>query len=251
MTGFNRGDLNKIKDFITRVGDQMHYKYEGHFMQLRQWVTVMDGNKYEGLQRDETGNRRLYPMFVAQLPDENGQPCWKDEYSVNFDGFREKIWLLMAECRAWLAANGGMKGYEKFTSTVIRKVQAFSRNEMQNDRGTIRDDGLDTYLDAALSITDIWEVRGTKYKGTFMKSLDVANAVKDVSRKTCDVNYQHLKPKMAKRGAIYKYMGGDICSNGYFFSGIMTQDELREKLRGPNDGTIATVKKAAKPSDGF
>ncbi|MDR5751137.1 MULTISPECIES: VapE domain-containing protein [unclassified Caballeronia] len=38
MTGFNRGDLNDIKDFVSRTSDPMHYKYEGHFDQQRQWV---------------------------------------------------------------------------------------------------------------------------------------------------------------------------------------------------------------------
>jgi hypothetical protein len=252
MTGFNRGDLNKIKDFITRTGDPLHYKYEGHFTQERQWITVMDGNKYVGLQRDETGNRRFYPIFVAQMPDENGQPAWKEEYIVNFEGFREKLWHIMAECRAWINSNGGVKGYEKFVGTVIRKVAAFSRDEMANDRGTIQDDGLDTFLDAALDIVDIYEVNGSKNKGTFMKSMDVSNAVKDVSRKTCDVNYQHLKMKMLKRGGKYQYMGGKIRANGYFFSGILTQEDLRAKFAGPvdpEDDTIVTLKKAAKPGN--
>ncbi len=44
MVGFSRGDLNKIKSFMTRTSDAMDFKYENGLTQSRQWITIMDGN---------------------------------------------------------------------------------------------------------------------------------------------------------------------------------------------------------------
>jgi hypothetical protein len=222
MTGFNRGDLNKIKDFITRVGDSMDYKYEGHFMQMRQWVAVMDGNKYEGLQRDESGNRRFYPMFVAQLPDKDGQPFWKEVYKVNFDGFRDKIWPIMAECRAWLSANGGVKGYEKFVGSVVGKVQSFSKDEMNKDRGTIRDEGMDTFLVPALKRCEITILNRTKNVGVWIETHEIASRISAASRGRVDVKLNHLRNKMAVLGAEATTIKN---VRGYIFRGVMSTEE--------------------------
>lgn len=231
MTGFNRGDLNKIKDFITRTGDNMHYKYEGHFTQPRQWVTVMDGNKYDGLQRDETGNRRFYPMFVAQLPDKHGQPDWKEEYVVDFTGFREKVWALLAEARAWFDAHG-LKEYEVFAGVVSRQVAAFSRNEMARDRGTIKDEALDVFLIPALRKCPVTVLTRPKNKGVWIAADDISSKIALVSRNRCDVKFNHLPPKMALLGAEKVQINN---TQGYLFRDVMTHDAYMKNLNGEVD----------------
>jgi hypothetical protein len=52
MTGFTRADLNKVKAFVTQASDTFDFKFEGSQTKARQWLTVMDGNKYAGLQRE-------------------------------------------------------------------------------------------------------------------------------------------------------------------------------------------------------
>lgn len=158
MTGFNRGDLNKIKDFVTRTSDKLHYKFEGHFDQMRQWVCVMDGNKYEGLQRDETGNRRFAPLFCGQIPDVNGQPAWREDFSkgafIASQQFEDDVWQLMAEAAQWYEDNGD-DAYNALASDMAKKTFAFSKNEMANDRGTFEDELVKPHIAQALFSTPV------------------------------------------------------------------------------------------------
>ncbi|WLW40914.1 hypothetical protein GNAINCEL_00132 [Serratia phage KKP 3709] len=126
MVGFKKADINRIKDFVTQATDEFDFKFEDSITKPRQWITIMDGNSYDGLQRDDTGNRRFYPMFVGQVPDENGQPTWlgkpetsvhHEQFSVDYTGFEEKIWLIMGECRAWMKEHGA-NGY----ATVLKQT---------------------------------------------------------------------------------------------------------------------------------
>ena len=232
MVGFGKADLNKVKTFMSKTLDNMNYKYEGHFVQLRQWIVVMDGNSYSGLQRDDTGNRRFYPMFVGQLPDKNGQPNWATSYSADFTGFRNKVWQIMAEARVWMSKNGGIEGYNKLFNSVSKKVEQFSRDEMAKDRGTIRDDSLDAYLTDALRIIKPRVIAGTKYKGLFVASGEIETKLAIVSRNKVNLNWQHLPPKMAVFGAEKRCFGKD---NGYFFSGMKDEKEYLLRINGPVD----------------
>jgi Virulence-associated protein E len=249
MTGFTRGDLNKIKDFISRSGDNMHYKYEGHFTQMRQWVTILDGNKYEGLQRDDTGNRRFYPMFVGQLPDVHGQPAWSDTFKADFSGFEDKVWQMMAECRAWMKAEGGAAGYNDYVNSVIPMVAAFSRNEMSKDRGTIKDEPLDVFLIPALNVCKVIELQRRKNTGVWLSTGEIVTKVALTSRNKCDVKMNHLPPKMALLGA-EPCMINNV--KGYLFRNVMTKDELVKHLRGPDteeDEAIQPDKVVDSPDD--
>ncbi|MDR5757661.1 VapE domain-containing protein [Caballeronia sp. LZ035] len=153
MTGFGQGDLNAIKDFVSRTSDKMRYLYEGHFDQQRQWVAVLDGNKYEGLQRDATGNRRFYPFFVGQEADKDGKPSWKAGFEINFDGFEEMFWQVMSECRAWMKENG-MDTYNKLVRETSKAVFEFSAEEMKFGRGTSHNHELDTHFMTTLRECD-------------------------------------------------------------------------------------------------
>lgn len=160
MQGWARADMNKIKSFTTSSSDNFDNKYEGNRVVPRQWITIMDGNKYEGLQRDDTGNRRFYPIFVGQTPDEDGVQCWygkkgssveRIQFSVDYKGydFENAIWQIMAECRDWFEEHG-QHGYEKLVKQTSDGVAAFSDSEMQKDRGTMKDEALSDYLKPAL-----------------------------------------------------------------------------------------------------
>lgn len=165
MTGFTRGDLNKIKDFVTRTTDKMHYKFEGHIEQPRQWVTIMDGNKYEGLQRDETGNRRFYPIFCGELQMEHGQRRWKDDFAkgptIASEQFESDVWQLLAEAASWFDANG-LDEYRKFVDEVSKDVRVFSADEMRRESGTIDDELVSPYIDQALMLCTIHQTKNSQ-----------------------------------------------------------------------------------------
>jgi len=176
MTGFTRGDLNKIKDFITRASDQLHYKFEGTFTQSRQWITVMDGNKYEGLQRDESGNRRFYPMFCGQLPDEMGKPQWKMDFSADFTGFADDLWQIMAEAAEWFDENGE-DGYMAFVNNVSKQVIAFSADQVSKESGVVEDDLVSPYIDEALIKCAMYQTN----KSIWIDRKDIVSALIGVS----------------------------------------------------------------------
>ena len=167
MVGFTRGDLNRVKDFITFESDNFHYKFEGNFDQQRQWITVMTGNKYEGLQRDETGNRRFYPMFCGQQEnDDAGKPQWDDNFEAIFDDvekgicFEEDVWQLLAEAQEWYAENG-KEGYVNYVREVVRQVREFNASEMAKGSGGISDPVVSLFLPKAIAaVKAAWRPEG-------------------------------------------------------------------------------------------
>lgn len=231
MTGFTRGDLNKIKDFITRTSDKMHYKFEGHFSQLRQWVTIMDGNKYEGLQRDDTGNRRFYPMFCGQKLDQYGKTAWREDFRcghiIASSEFENDIWQLLAEAAAWFEANG-VYSYDKLVANVGKKVFEFSMEEMKKDSGTIRDDVFDTYLEEMLRQCPkfVWTTRGGQV-GVGIKTGEFKRYFQDTLKHTRP-NWRHLKMRMLALGAVeFAFTGG---YPGYFFPGFSDIIDFKAKV---------------------
>lgn len=230
MTGFNRSDLNDIKQFMTATSDMMHQKFEGHFQQLRQWISVMDGNKYEGLQRDDTGNRRFYPQFVGQLADKHGQPHWDVDFTVNFKGFEEDVWQLMAECRKWIEEHG-MDGYRDYVDGVSTKVKEFSQNEMAQGRGQVADYSLDTYLVPALMSLDKLNaeiVKGSKYRGVWITTAAIKTRIKMMSRGG-EVKDNHLKARMIVFGATPEMLRN---VRGYLFKDVMDEKAYLHHISG-------------------
>jgi hypothetical protein len=155
MTGFTRADLNRVKAFVTNSSDTFDFKFEGSQTMLRRWIILMDGNKYEGLQRDDTGNRRFYPVFCGQLPDKNGKKTWKPapyqcEMIVSQDRrFEEYMWLCLAEAARWIEENG-VAAFDHEVGQVANEVQKFSQNEMDRGSGAVEDSMLATYGVTAL-----------------------------------------------------------------------------------------------------
>lgn len=246
MTGFNRSDLNDIKQFMTSTSDAMHQKFEGHYQQQRQWISIMDGNKYEGLQRDDTGNRRFYPMFVGQLTDKHGQPNWDVDYKVSFEGFDKEIWQVMAECRLWIEKHT-MKGYVKYVDEVSSMVKTFSQNEMAKGRGQVADYSLDTYLVPALM--DLGKlnaeiVKGSKYRGVWITTAAIKTRIKMMSRGG-EVKDNHLKSRMITFGATPEMLKN---VRGYLFTGIMDEAAYLKHIGGAE--TDDDVEVMAKFADG-
>lgn len=156
MQGFKTADINWVKAFIARTSDYMSYKYEGHFEQQRRWITIMDGNKYDGLQRDDTGNRRFYPIFVMQLPpDEEGNPNWKgkDDISsvekLDLAQFRSDFWLYMSEAKAWLDSHSEYE-YTSLVNKTSQMVQDFNAIHIRENIGTPRDPIIENFFGMAL-----------------------------------------------------------------------------------------------------
>jgi hypothetical protein len=245
MAGFTRAELTKIKGLTTRTADVMDYKFERDIEQRRQWIMLMDGNEYAGLQRDETGNRRFYPMFVGQLPyDESGEVRWRDDYYVDYTHFRNDFWQLMAEAAYWMEKEG-LHGYQQLVSATERAVKAFSAEEMRNDRGTIKDDDLDTYIAKAMAIVEPLFSRQTRdghfnedgvnvggrvsyKKGAIIPASHMRDAVIRAAGKNIRVIPNHLKNKLTALGAKIDKYCGQRC---YVFEKIVDRDEWTKYMQ--------------------
>ncbi|PLZ01962.1 hypothetical protein CY652_13105 [Burkholderia sp. WAC0059] len=208
MAGFTRADTNKIKDITTRVSDQMHQKFEGTFQQQRQWIMMLDGNKYE-LQRDETGNRRFMPLFCGQLEDVGGQPRWRQDFEAIFDDkergicFEDDVWQIMAECAEWMDENGE-SGYEAFVREVVRQVLEFNKGEMAAERGIVVDGDIETYLDAALRKVKLEIVNmrdGSGKTCVRVDRIELLDMIHGLSNGKAKIHPNGLRKAMAARGA--------------------------------------------------
>ncbi len=155
MSGFTRADLNKVKDAITRQSDLMDYKYEGTFNQQRQFIIVMDGNKLDGLFRDETGERRIIMWLCGRQEDEQGKLSYDPRFMVaqnHWDSLEEEVWQIMAECDEWWGENGEKK-YNTFVQEVVQQVNATNEKVKAKGNGVISDPVVDTFFTTALAAT--------------------------------------------------------------------------------------------------
>ncbi len=165
LAGASRAELNRTKDFLTRTHDAFSFKFEGSVLQARQFICIADTNKYEGVYRDTTGNRRFFVMHCGQGEDIEGQPQHRQGFKADFSDLIDGgLWQLFAEARAWLATNGGLDGYREMVRNVSKMVFEFSQSEMQNGRGTITDDSVAPHIVAALSNAPCREIK--KRNGT-------------------------------------------------------------------------------------
>lgn len=212
LMGFKKGDMNRIKEFVTKTEDELDFKFEDTIVKPRQWVTVMDGNSYEGLQRDDTGNRRFYPMFVFQAPDKGGKPDWFAGKKVDFRNFKEDLWQAMAECRKWMEENGD-EGYQRLIADTNKAVSAFSLDEMDSARGVVRDDQIDNHLHPILLNMSYRILDGgrSKMMGAYVSTADINGAFLQRTRK--EPYSRGLAPHMKSMGFESKQLGG----RGWFF----------------------------------
>ncbi|WP_051888306.1 VapE domain-containing protein [Caballeronia sordidicola] len=179
LAGYQRSDVNRLKNLITRTHDQMHQKFEGVLQQARQWIFIADANRYNGLLRDETGNRRFYPMFCAQTTDHDGNTAWREDFKADFSDFESNLWQLMAEARAWIEENG-IDGYSAMVRDVSRQVFEWSQGEAKAGRGVIQDDSVLPFVPAALSSAPCREVKkrdGSGISYVFYDRVDLISAI--------------------------------------------------------------------------
>ena len=238
MTGFSRGEMTKIKDFVTRTSDPLHYKFEGTVIQPRQWIAIMDGNEYRGVHRDMTGNRRFAPYFVGQTEDQDGQPTWDENFQVDFSNFEHDFFQVMAEARREYDRIGE-RGYVDFVGEVVKEVREFNYGEMQANRGTARNTAIEAHLSATIETLihedKFWMKRkGKQYPAG--ASVTLSDFDRYFLRQSNEaVNQDQLKTAMSALGAIYvQNIGGN--RPGYLFAGKNIQDLSKEFVVNKAEG---------------
>ncbi|CAN0624544.1 conserved protein of unknown function [Burkholderia multivorans] len=218
MVGFDSAALEYIKDFQTSDTDEMHFKYRGIIKKQRQWIVIMDGNKYDGLQRDATGNRRFYPVFAGQMDDENGQPRWSDKFSAWFTKsdeasaeFKAYVWQCMAECRAILSLDraDATRTYDALVNGLTPKVAAFNKLERESNRGTAANPDLDGYfhpmMERALGLAKAVKLRDKSGRTVVrIMQIDLWDSYKKVSGSVKPPPNVHLIPMIQALGGEYK-----------------------------------------------
>lgn len=253
MTGFTRGDLNKIKDFVTRTNDMLHYKFEGTFNQPRQFIIVMDGNKYEGLQRDDSGNRRFYPMFCGRLPDQDGQPRWSEDFNagptIHSDEFEADVWQIMAECAEWFDDNGE-EGYNRLVGDVSSKVSVFNGVERAANRGTIHDPDVEAFLIDAIIRSEKRLIRkrdGSGRVGVAIRQSDLIIAFKDVSQ-VRNPNHRHIALAMKALHADEQKTQNRLA---YYFDGHESIEAFEQFISGESDHEVVESQPMKRKSEEF
>lgn len=204
--GFSSGDMNLIKSFTTLTTDSFGHKYMKERGVPRQWIVIMDGNDYKGFHRDDTGNRRFYPIFCNQLEDDaKGHPQWVKVNATPTDfeqglGFDGEFWQIMAECRDWMAVNG-MAGYVEFTNSVSYKVAEFNGLEMQKGSGTIQNEHTDTWLGRVLRAANWQKKRAMSNKEWFRVGVAIDHMQQVVKQMSgSEFNTKDLKRRMESLG---------------------------------------------------
>lgn len=253
MTGFTRGDLNKIKDFVTRTNDMLHYKFEGMFNQPRQFIIVMDGNKYEGLQRDDSGNRRFYPMFCGRLPDQDGQPRWSEDFNagptIHSDEFEADVWQIMAECAEWFDDNGE-EGYNQLVKNVSGKVSVFNGVERAANRGTIHDPDVEAFLIEAIIRSEKRLIRkrdGSGRVGVAIRQSDLIIAFKDVSQ-VRNPNHRHISLAMKAYHAEEQKTQNRLA---YYFDGYESIEAFNQFISGESNDEVVEAQPMKRKSEEF
>jgi len=221
----SRTETKNMKAMISTQTDTYRAPY-GRVMKdvPRRCVFAMTTNQDEYL-KDESGNRRFYPIFLGQLPDRMNKPQWRDDFRIDFNGFREDFWMIMAECRAWMA-HYKVAGYEKYVRSVVSLVKDFNAGELRRDSGTIADDSLDMYLVPMIerSVKNFCQGQTTKTTGMFIATAALMMCYDKFDRKN-RINLRHLKVKMEALGAISTAVkSGSV--RGYLFRECKNQEDL-------------------------
>ncbi len=206
MTGWQTSDVNKVKSFQTTTVDTYDNKFQDPIQQARQWIPMFDANKYEGFQRDDTGNRRMWPCFCGQSTDKDGKPQWDAAFRVSDEDwktFESNVWQMFAEAAAWFREHS-MEDYHAFINDVTKGVSDFSADEMASGRGTIAaDDVLESAIDAAIRDSDVRSTKGPNGPVAYIDKLAFANTLMELTPGfKSQPGRVIMKRLMAQRGAI-------------------------------------------------
>lgn len=219
LGGLPRADIKKFRQIATVTRDRFDFKFKDDHTQPRQFVFVLDSNKYESIHRDADGNRRIFVMFAGQTDDKNGKPAWKPQpWKIDYEGFEDVFWQVMAEA-AHFWDHYGENGYKKFVDSVVPMVAAHNEEEVRKDRGTMSDEVLDYVLPRVLPrLIGFMEKEGKKpiRLATFIrdnekvkrKALVIeADDIRELAGKRQDmrldkISTQRITQKMVNMGAI-------------------------------------------------
>lgn len=187
--GYDKGDMEVIKEFMTRPSDTFDRKFFDDEDVPRSWIVVADGNSYSGFQRDDSGNRRFFPMFVnayrgdkGELVYDGGQPSWpKDgKWRADFTGFADDLWSIMAECHKIVSADPNYYG-ELVDQTSIA-VREFNAEEMKSGRGILGEGSAIDVLDTIIAAPwQVYEAAGVKTR-CYAQFRPVTNISRDIMK---------------------------------------------------------------------
>ncbi|WP_080422723.1 VapE domain-containing protein [Burkholderia ubonensis] len=235
--GMDRSDWNKVKQRITLNADPLHYKFEQEYVQKRQFICIMDGNSYHGIQRDDTGNRRFKVYLCGQqrdekgdkyLWDEKGQPVWRNGFVIpeeKWAAFRVDVWQLMAEAAHWIKSNG-VAAYESFVQHTSQLVFEENAKERAANRGTSRNPDIETYGIEALYACPKKVIGNTNKRDEkpriWIKWTDFVRSFKEKSGQR-NPNQDSLRPFLMSKGGEVKVNDG---YTGYVFAKYSSLGEI-------------------------
>lgn len=134
LANYTKADKEEFKSFISLMADELDRKYLDSRQVRRRWSIIGNGNKDQHLNNDETGNRRFAVIYCGEITlDEmvdrglnqrcdpefradfhnvvvNGASLCREGDNVSAAlGMKRLIWMLLAECRAYM---NGVDVYE-------------------------------------------------------------------------------------------------------------------------------------------
>nr|WP_249199804.1 virulence-associated E family protein [Burkholderia multivorans] len=223
MTGFGKIDLRRWKSFSTNTTDTFDQKFGFSGSWPRQWIFISDANRYEGLWRDNDdtdtndesqGERRLFPIFVGEIPGATGSVRWRSDAKARLDPdeFAERLWVMMKTCEVWMAYHED-HGYKKVVAATTSMVKRFSKAEKDSDQGTVRDKTFDEQFPHVLYrciqkrgiVTDV-RVGEELVSGLRVLTKDIQTAYEFVTKRS--ITPQQIAKKMKATGAKKGRAGG-------------------------------------------
>ncbi|MFA8389724.1 VapE domain-containing protein [Burkholderia ubonensis] len=216
MTGFGKIDLRRWKSFSTNTTDTFDQKFGFSGSWPRQWCFISDANRYEGLWRDSDdtdandesqGERRLFPIFVGEIPGATGSVRWAADARANLDPdeFSERLWQMMKGCELWMAHHEE-QGYKTVVAATTSMVKRFSKAQKDADQGTVRDKTFDEQFPRVLrrcveqrGIIAYVRVGGDKALGLRLLSSELQTAYEFVTKRS--ITPQQIAKKMKAAGA--------------------------------------------------
>ncbi len=208
MSNFKVANVRKLKAVLTDTTDTFDQKYGFSSRCPRQYIFVLDGNRYAGLWRDNDdedfvgdtrGERRWFPVFVGQLPGEagmEGEVRWRQDFAVDFGPtFAPRLWDMMKVAQQWFDEYG-MESYVELVRHTTDMVKEFSRREKAAGEGIVKDDNFDERFPLAVYraiklqgwIGEIYvpddQGRQFKVRGLCVKNGDVMSAFADLHKQS-------------------------------------------------------------------
>lgn len=258
--GHRKADIKDFKEMVTSTHDTVRFMHSNPVTKARQWIMIADDNEIEGLYRDSTGERRLYPLYWAQLDDdENGQPNWVGKndkeggvpFMIDFTGIASMdidpqsgiedpaatlTWQTMAECHE-LIQEKGERFYLSFLNKLVDKVSKFNAGEVKRGRGTVEHADWEMYIWPALSVAPCREVRKTAHKnsrhdGLFFPKAAFHPFLNKMSHPH-KVWAKDVRAKIEEMGGKEINLGGS--QFGYLFPGVYDFKGLVQKLLNLED----------------